>query len=130
MPNPAISAPPRPGPSIRLALLVPTSTDIAALMRAGPTTSPIIMRRTGLSLAQATPLTKLPTARCQTSSRPAIANTASASEVASSAATTTISAVRRCIRSAASPIQAPNSPIGSSRSMVIMATMNAECVRS
>jgi len=35
---------------MRLALLAPTSIDIAALIRSGPTTSPIIVRRTGLSV--------------------------------------------------------------------------------
>ena len=43
-------------------------------------------------------------------------------------ATTTISVVRRSIRSAIAPRKAPNSPIGSSRSIVIMATMKAEPV--
>ena len=43
-------------------------------------------------------------------------------------ATTTISVVRRSIRSAIAPRKAPNRPIGSSRSMVIIATMNGEPV--
>jgi hypothetical protein len=39
-----------------------------------------------------------------------------------------MSVVRRSIRSAMAPRNAPNSPIGSSRSIVIMATMNGDPV--
>ncbi len=54
------------GPTMRLALLAPTSSDMALPIRLPPTTSPIITRRTGLSVAQPRPLRKLATARCQT----------------------------------------------------------------
>ena len=74
------------------------------------------------------PLMKLATARCQTSSRCRCASIASASDVITMLATTRISVVRRSIRSAIAPRNAPNSPIGSSRSIVIMATMKAEPV--
>jgi len=53
---------------MRLALFVPTSIAMAAPMRSVPTTSPIIMRRTGLSVAQPMPLTTQAAARCQTAS--------------------------------------------------------------
>ena len=43
-------------------------------------------------------------------------------------AVTRISVVRRSVRSAIAPRKAPNSPIGSSRSIVIIATMNADSV--
>ena len=69
-PTAAKSRPEMVGPSMRLALLLPTSKDIACPMRAGPTTWPISIRRTGLSAAQAMPLTKLASARCQTASMP------------------------------------------------------------
>ncbi len=58
MPTDASSTPPIVGPRIWLALLAPTSIDIAALIRSGPTTSPIIVRRTGLSVDQPMPLQK------------------------------------------------------------------------
>ena len=54
---------------MRLALLAPTSIDMAVPICAAPTASPIITRRTGLSVAQPMPLMKLATARCQTASR-------------------------------------------------------------
>jgi hypothetical protein len=41
---------------MRLALLAPTSSDIAVLIRSRPTTSPIITRRTGLSVTPAAPV--------------------------------------------------------------------------
>src|SRR3979490_1343588 len=49
MPVPASRNPPTAGPTIRLALLAPTSSDIAVPICSRPTTSPIITRRTGLS---------------------------------------------------------------------------------
>ena len=58
------------GPSMRLALLVPTSIDIATPIFWLPTTSPIMTRRTGLSVAQPRPLMKLATASCQTARSP------------------------------------------------------------
>ncbi len=51
-----------------------------------------------------------------------------ASELAIIASTTKISALRRSSRSATAPRTAPNNPIGSSRSMVSMATMKADPV--
>ena len=116
------------GPSMRLALLLPTSKDIASPMRAGPTTWPISIRRTGLSAAQAMPLMKLASARCQTASMPAMASAASAAEVSRLTSTMAVSALRGCTRSASTPIGAPNSPIGRIRSMPIMATRKAEPV--
>ena len=44
--------------------------------------------------------------------------------------TTPISVLRRSIRSAQAPRKAPNRPMGSSRSIVIMETRKAELVRS
>ena len=58
-PKVASRTPPRVGPRTWLALLAPTSIDIAASIRSGPTTSPIIVRRTGLSVVQPMPLMKL-----------------------------------------------------------------------
>ena len=55
MPACASSTPLSVGPSTRLALLGPASSDIAVLMRSGPTTSPIIMRRKGFSARGAEP---------------------------------------------------------------------------
>ena len=128
MPTLASSRPPIIGPTMRLALLAPTSSDIALPICAAPTASPIITRRTGLSVAQPTPLMKLASARCQMASSCRCARIASASDVITMLATTTISVVRRSMRSAIAPMKAPNRPIGSSRSMVIMATMKAEPV--
>ena len=95
---------------------------------AAPTASPIITRRTGLSVAHPMPLMKLATARCQTASRCRCARVASVSDVITMLTTTMISVGRRSMRSAMAPRKAPNRPIGSSRSMVIMATMNGEPV--
>ena len=81
MPNVASNTPPTVGPKIWLALLAPTSIDIAALIRSSPTTSPIIVRRTGLSVVQPMPFKKLATASCHTASSPAKASTARVSEV-------------------------------------------------
>ena len=120
--------PPTVGPSMRLALFAPTSIDIAALIRSGPTTSPIIVRRTGLSVVQMMPLKRLARARCQTSSDPVQARSASAIEHSSIENMTMTSAVRRSMRSAAAPIGAPNSAIGSIRNMVNSATINGEPV--
>ena len=50
------------------------------------------------------------------------------SDVSTMLTVTRISAVRRSTRSAIAPRKAPNNPIGSSRSMVIIATMNADPV--
>ena len=113
---------------MRLALLLPTSMDIAWPIRSGPATSPIITRRTELSVAQPMPFQKLAAPRCQIWSCPVQASKVSTTELASSISTTTISVVRRCVRSSAAPNQAPNRPIGSKRSMVIIATRNAEPV--
>ena len=70
MPVPASRNPPTAGPTMRLALLAPTSSDIAVPICSRPTTSPIITRRTGLSVHQPHPLMKLASARCQISSCP------------------------------------------------------------
>ncbi len=113
---------------MRLALLLPTSIDIAWLIRSGPATSPIITRRTELSVAQPMPFQKLAAARCQTARCPVQASSDSAVELASIISTTMISVVRRSMRSSAAPNQAPNRPIGNSRSMVIIATRKAEPV--
>ena len=71
------------GPTMRLALLAPTSSDIAVLIWLLPTTSPIITRRTGLSVAQPRPLRKLAAARCQSARWSLYASNASAVEVVS-----------------------------------------------
>ncbi len=97
-------------------------------MRSPPITSPIMMRRTELSVAQAAPLTKEATARCQISSRPAAASAVSAEEVASITSRMPSNAKRRSTRSALAPMKAPNSAIGRTRSMVSMVTMKAEPV--
>ena len=127
-PTVASTTPPSVGPSTRLPLLVATSTDIATPIRAGPTTWPIIARRIGLSDAQATPFMKEAIARCHTATTSAKASIAITADVAACDSTTSSSACRLSIRSAAAPRKAPNSPIGSSRSMVSMATTNAEPV--
>ena len=127
-PTEANSTPPKVGPTIWLALLAPTSIDIAALIRSGPTASPIIVRRTGLSVAQPMPLQKAATASCQTASLPANAKSARVSEVNPIDSTTRISAVRRSQRSASAPITAPNKVIGSIRSIVSAATTKGEWV--
>jgi len=75
------------------------------------------------------PLTKLASATCQTSSESLQASSARTSEVSSIEMTTIISAVRRSSRSAMAPTMAPNSAIGSIRSIVSSATMNGEPVR-
>ena len=114
------------GPTMRLALLAPTSNDMAVLIWPPPTTSPIITRRTGLSVAQPSPFRKLATARCQIARRPPYASNASEADVISISMTTMIRLTRRSSFSAQAPINAPNSPIGSSRSMVVMATRKAD----
>ena len=129
IPTVASSIPPTVGPSMRLALLAPTSSDIAALILPGPTTSPIIVRRIGLSVVHAMPLTKLATARCQTRSRSVHARSARTSDVSSMEKTTRTSAVRRSRRAAAAPTTAPSKAIGRIRSIVNIATTNGEPVR-
>ena len=128
MPTVAKISPHSVGPSMRLALLLPTSADMAAPIRAMPTTWPIIIRRTGLSAAQARPLMKLATPRCHTASIPACARIARTSEESRPDSTMPISAVRASTRSAIAPRMAPNSPIGRTRSMPIMVTRKAEPV--
>ena len=81
-----------------------------------------------MSVAQAVPLMKQETARCQTSSRPARARRAIALDVASVTKRTTISASLRLSLSVAAPAKAPNKAMGRMRSNVSMVTMNAEPV--
>ncbi len=101
---------------------------MAVAIRSPPTTSPIMMRRSALSVAQALPLTKQDTARCQTSSRPVQPRTAMAADDSSVATSTPSSPRLRSIRSAIAPENAPNSAIGKRRSSVIIVTINAEPV--
>ena len=128
MPTPASSRPPTAGPTMRLALAAPTSNAMAVAMRSRPTTSPIIVRRSGLSVAQPQPLMKLATANCQTSSVPVKAMRQSPDEVTASRPTTPASVRRRSKRSAKAPTKAPNRPMGSRRSMVTSATVSADPV--
>lgn len=130
MPAWASTNSPTVGPTMREALDAPTSSDIAMPIRSDPTASPIITRRTGLSVAQPRPLRKLVSARCQTSSIPAWASTHSTAELVAISTTTPISTFLRSNFSAQAPRKAPSSPIGSRRSMVIMATRKALSVRS
>ncbi|MEZ5727946.1 MAG: hypothetical protein R3E48_08170 [Burkholderiaceae bacterium] len=76
------------------------------------------------------PLTKLATPRCQTSSRPASARPSKT--MADTKVTRTESAMprRNGSRVARTPNGSPNKPIGSSLSMVIVATMKGEAVCS
>ncbi len=128
MPYSASSSPLSMGPSTRVPLLVAASIDSAEPTRSTPTASPIIMRRTGWSDAQPMPFTKLATARCQTAIAPRLARIASVSVTVIDVATTRASTRRRSSRSAAAPISAPNRLSGSMRSMVSIATTNAEPV--
>ena len=130
MPYCASNTPLSMGPSMRERLLVAISTDMARPMRSGPTTSPTIERRTGLSAAQQMPLRKLATARCQTLMASRLASTTNTSAHDKETVTITISALRRSKRSAATPRNAPNKPIGNSRSMLNRATIKAELVIS
>ena len=82
-------------------------------------------RRIGLSAAQQMPFRKLATPRCQTSSASKPASAASTSELANDIATIRIRALRRSKRSAATPRNAPNRPIGNSRSMLNIAMLTA-----
>ena len=71
---------------MRLAFWATTSSAIAVDMRSRPTLSPIMVRRSGLSVSQPKPLTSAPTARCQTCSVPSAAMAASTTDVAASRA--------------------------------------------
>ena len=62
MPMVSISAPPASGPSIRVRLAVALSRAMAVPNRDGPARSPSMVRRTGKSSAQMTPLQKTPAA--------------------------------------------------------------------
>jgi hypothetical protein len=75
------------------------------------------------------PLTKLASATCQTSSVSVQARSIKTSELSNIKTTTAIKAVRRSTRSAIAPTIAPNSVIGSMRSIVSNATMNGDPVR-
>src|SRR5829696_2393724 len=86
---PSSRNPPAAGPTMRLALLAPTSSDIAVLIRSRPTTSPIITRRTGLSVHQPHLLMKLASASCQISSCPVRPRSARTAEVPPIRSTTT-----------------------------------------
>ena len=86
MPMPASSRPPTVGPTMRLELPAPTSSAIAVAMRSRPMTSPMIVRRSGLSVAQPQPLMKLAAAKCQTSSVPSQATIDSRADVRASSA--------------------------------------------
>ena len=125
IPMPASNRPPKVGPTIRLALPAPTSSAIAVAIRSRPTTSPIIMRRKGLSVAQPQPLTKLATASCQTSSVNVQTTTDSAADVMAIKPIRPTNGSRRSNISAKAPRKAPNRAMGSSRSMVIAATTKA-----
>jgi hypothetical protein len=109
----------------RDALFAKASTAIARGMREAPAMSPTRPRRSGLSPAQAPPLMKLATARCQISSAPAAATTNSATVLANSAPWLTSRPRRREIRAASEPSRTPNSPIGS---IVMLATQKADSV--
>ena len=113
---------------MRLAFWATTSSAIAVDMRSRPTLSPIMVRRSGLSVSQPKPLTSAPTARCQTCSVPSAAMAASTTDVAASRAIMAASITRRSKRSTKAPRKAPNRPIGSSRSMVTTETRNGELV--
>ena len=97
-------------------------------MRSAPTAIPIIMRRTGLSAAQQTPLTKAATPKCQTASASRLAKTASSRVPTVEQATISTSTLRSAKRSAAPPMKAPNRPMGSRRNMPSMATTKADSV--
>ncbi len=101
---------------------------MAVDMRSRPTLSPIMVRRSGLSVSQPKPLTNAPTARCQTCKVPSAAIIASTTDVSASKAIMPASIRRRSKRSTKAPRKAPNRPIGSSRSMVTTETRNGESV--
>ena len=73
MPPATSTTPPKVGPIMRLTFWATTSSAIAVDMRSRPTLSPIMVRRSGLSVSQPKPLTSAPTARCQTCSVPSAA---------------------------------------------------------
>ncbi len=121
--------PPTIGPRIREPALVPDSSDIARPTRSGSTTSPIIVRRTGNSLASTEPVTNAPTARCQNSIASMITRVARTADTP--IWTTNPNTIRcfRFIRSAMTPMPNPKS-IGVKRRKNVSDTRNGESVRS
>ena len=69
MPQATSTAPPIVGPAMRLALLAPTSKDMAA-HALGADDTPIMTRRSGKSADQSVPVDRLARARCQTRDYP------------------------------------------------------------
>ena len=130
MPPVSSSRPPSPGPSMRVALLVAASSPMAPAVRPGPASSPSMVRRTGMSIAQMAPLTTTPTATCHSASAPVQASQACSSETTRPIAMTPRSSRRRPTRSASAPAKAPSSGIGTMRSMVSSATWTGEPVMS
>jgi hypothetical protein len=110
---------------MRLALLAPTSSDIAVLIRSRPTTSPIITRRTGLSVQQPHLLMKLASASCQNLELSGPAQKCEDRRSATHQKHDDEERSSAIKRSASAPRKNPNRPIGSRRSMVIIETRNA-----
>ena len=124
------SAPPVSGPSIRATALVPMSTAKARPTISRGTTSPIMARRTGNSVVQKMPVRKVPTARCQYSTRPEMTSTASAAEITESAAKVTTSMLWRDMRSESIPSGSASTMRGAMRKKKSSPTWNADPVRS
>ena len=121
-------APPASGPIIRVALFDALSIDMAGPRRPCPTLSPRIVRRTGKSVDQHSPLMKAPSPTCQISSIP---NQASTDRTAVTPAIVIMQPIRirrRSIRSAIAPVKVPNIAIGSIRNTIIRATSTGEAV--
>ena len=121
--------PPANGPKIRKNELLVISKDMARPIWLRSTTSPIIVRLTGNSLAITIPIRKLPTARCQNSIEPVTARTAQVKAVAAWTIRPLNSKCLRLIRSDKTPRPKPNS-IGTKRRKKTKETRKGESVNS
>ena len=126
MPTVARNTPPAVGPSIRAALALAASSDVARGSASLPTNSPRFTRRTVFSAVQLIPFTNAATARCQIASRPLAESNISPVAIPRFSPIAARNTVRRCTRSANVASSGPHSPIGNIRNIDSMATINGE----
>ena len=114
---------------MRLALLAPTSIDIAVLMRSAPTTSPIIDAADRVVGRPADAVDEARDREVPDLQRAGPGEQRQAGEVSGIEQHDEDQRGAPLEPLGAAPRKAPNRPIGSIRSMVSMATMKAEPVR-
>ena len=130
MPSHWKASPPSSGPTMRVMALVALSSAIAGTMRCGPAASPTMRRRVDISVVHMVPLTRLPSATCQSSRWPVVASVASSVEVTAATISAVIRISLRLIASEMAPAKAPRKSSGSWRTATTTVTASAEPVTS